>query len=82
MKTFAINYNTGAGDQTVEVDSLDEAKEIAKEGIAYTQQDVTITEMDGIELSRARWYGIEPAEDEDILEAFGGGYYAAWQDSY
>ena len=82
MNTFAINYNTGAGDQTVEVDSLHKAKEIAQAGIAYTQQDVTITDKHGIELSRARWYGIKPEESEDILEEIGGGFYASWSDEY
>lgn len=82
MKTYFINYNTGAGNQTIEVNSLREAKEIAQAGIAYTQQDVTILDKDGIEICRARWYGIKPEEDADILEEIGGGYYVPWDDEY
>lgn len=80
MEKYFINYHTDAGDQVVEVYDLDEAKRIAKEGIAYTQSPITIELMDGQVITESRWWGVEPEEDSDVLEIIGGGYYQTWSD--
>lgn len=62
MEKFIINYNTGAGNQEVEVNNLEEAKEFAKLGMNYTQREVTIEDLDGNVVSISRWYGVKPDE--------------------
>lgn len=82
MEKYIINYHTGVGNQEVEVNDLSEAKEIAKEGINYTQQNVSIEDAEGNTVTTATWYGVEPSEeDEDyVLEIIGGGFYQIWDD--
>ncbi|MCY1103766.1 hypothetical protein [Shouchella clausii] len=80
MKKFNINYHTGV-EKEVEVADLQEAKEIAKEGIAYTQANVTIETLDGEVLATSRWYGVEPEENDEVLEQIGSyGFYQTWDD--
>lgn len=84
MKKFNINYHTGI-EEEVEVADLQEAKEIAKEGIAYTQAKVTIETLDGEVLATSQWYGVEPTEEEIedgmVLEQIGSyGFYQVWDD--
>lgn len=78
MEKYIINYHTGVKHE-VEVDDLNEAKTIAQEGISYTQENVSI-EKDGEVITIARWYGVKPAEDDDVLEVIGGGFYQRWSD--
>lgn len=80
MEKYFINYHTGAGNQEVEVVDLNEAKEIAKEGINYTQQNVSIENLKGEVITIARWYGVKPNEDDWSLEEIGGGFYQLWSD--
>lgn len=79
MKKFIINYHTGVKNE-VEAADLEEAKAIAQEGIAYTQENVSIEDEEGTTLAVARWYGISPEEHDDVLEVVGNGFYADWQD--
>ena len=86
MKAFyMIRYNTGAGDEEVN-GTLDEAKAIADDGAAYTQQDIVIEDEDGNEVARRVWYGVEltdeyMTDDEDKYITFGSfGFYAPWND--
>jgi hypothetical protein len=44
MEKFLINYHTGITEK-VEVYDLNKGKEIAKEGIAYTQENITIESL-------------------------------------
>lgn len=80
---YHINYHTGAGNEYVE-GSLDEAKKIADDGAAYTQEPITIEDEYGEEVARRPWWGIEfrPDETEESREevlCFGSfGHYGAW----
>lgn len=80
VEVFFINYHTGAGNETVMVNDLQEAKEIAKEGIRYTQQNVTIENVNGDVICTARWYALSPEEEDHVLEHIGGGFYQIWDD--
>ncbi|RUS47854.1 hypothetical protein ELR57_07220 [Cohnella sp. AR92] len=76
---LTIDYGTGVV-HTVEGD-LNEAKVAALEGMAYTQQDVRILDDNGAEILISRWYGVEPAEDDEVLTQFGSyGFYSEWQE--
>ncbi|WP_256942024.1 hypothetical protein [Bacillus thuringiensis] len=79
VEKFLINYHTGISEE-VEVYNLNKAKEIAKEGIAYTQENITIETLDGEVITTSYWYGVHPKEDDEVLEIVGGGFYQAWSD--
>lgn len=80
MKKYVINYHTGVTN-VVEVDSLQEAKEIAQDGMTYTQENVTIETEDGEVITKSRWYGAAPDEDDQVLMQFGDyGFYQIWID--
>lgn len=85
MEKYIINYHTGAGNQEVEVKDLDEAKEIAEEGIRYTQMNVSIETPEGEEVTVARWSGVRPDEEDEeagivLVEIGGEGFYLRWSD--
>ncbi|MFF1995016.1 hypothetical protein ACFVWC_28110 [Bacillus mycoides] len=79
MEKYIVNYHTGITEE-VEVNDLNEVKEIAKKGIAYTQEKITIETLDGEVIATAYWYGVFPQEDDDVLETVGGGFYQTWSD--
>ncbi|MCU4733492.1 hypothetical protein [Bacillus sp. RCC_6_1] len=79
MEKYIVNYHTGVTEE-VEVSGLSEAKKVAEEGIAYTQEKITIETLDGEVITTAYWYGISPQEDDNVLETVGGGFYQAWSD--
>ena len=75
-RQYFIDFGTGAGNEGA--DTLEEAMEIAEEGLTYTLQPVTIY-SDGAEVARLPWFGIEPGEDEVVTSRFGShGYYGEW----
>lgn len=79
---YIVNFNTGAGNQ--EAATLEEAKQLALDGMAYTQENITIETEDGEVIATARWYGVEPSEEDYeagiVLEEIGGGFYELWDD--
>ncbi|GIX59964.1 hypothetical protein BPADB04_49940 [Bacillus paranthracis] len=79
MEKYIVNYHTGVTEE-VEVNGLSEAKKVAGEGIAYTQENITIKTLDGEVITTAYWYGISPQEDDNVLETVGDGFYQAWRD--
>ncbi|PFV02936.1 hypothetical protein COK98_25745 [Bacillus cereus] len=79
MEKYIVNYHTGVTEE-VEVNGLSEAKKVAEEGIAYTQENITIETLDGEIITTAYWYGVSPQEDDDVLETVGGGFYQIWSD--
>ncbi|MGA4466002.1 hypothetical protein ACPA2L_25690 [Bacillus bombysepticus] len=79
MEKYIVNYHTGVTEE-VEVSDLSEAKKVAEEGIAYTQEKITIETLDGEVITTAYWYGISPQEDDNVLETVGDGFYQAWSD--
>lgn len=78
MKRYIINYHTGAGNLEVETDDIQHVKEVAKNGITYTQENVTIEDVEGNVLFVSRWYGIHPEEYDRPLAIFGNGFYEEW----
>lgn len=80
MKKYFINYHTGAENKIVEVNDLDEAITIAEDGMAYTQSDVTIETLDGEVITKAKWWGVLPDGDDDVLFFIGHGIYQNWSD--
>ncbi|AEA19409.1 TPA: hypothetical protein ACR3Z0_005476 [Bacillus thuringiensis] len=79
MEKYIVNYHTGVTEE-VEVNDLSEAKKVAEEGIAYTQEKITIETLDGEVITTSYWYGISPQEDDNVLETVGGGFYQVWSD--
>ncbi|OPH62185.1 hypothetical protein BC351_00560 [Paenibacillus ferrarius] len=79
MEKYIINYHTGIKNE-VEVNHLLEAQELAFDGIAYTQENITIETLKGEVLSIARWHGTEPDEDDDVLCEVGKGFYSLWSE--
>lgn len=77
MKWF-IDYKTGI---TKEVEgTLEKAFSVAEEGMAYTQQSVTIKSEDDSDVYISRWWGMPPEETEPILFGFGDyGFYSPWK---
>lgn len=81
-EAYYIDYNTGIGNKLV-IGTLDYAKERADIGLAYTQKDIVIKDIEGNEVARRDWwdvaFGPENGEDDsDIIEC-GDGYYSNWR---
>lgn len=77
---FIINYHTGVVHE-IEAEDLAEAKQIAVEGMTYTQQKVSIEQEDGEVLATSYWFGVAPDEDDAVLARFGDyGFYQLWDD--
>ena len=83
LNRYHIDYNTCAGDDYAQ--TLDEAKAIADRYASYTQQDIVITDWDGKEIARRRWYGVSVDEDlysdedlDDLIRFGAYGYYDFW----
>jgi len=75
-----INYCNGFV-ENVDCANLDEAKDLAVQGMSYTQANVRIESGEGELLSTSHWYGVEPNEDDTPLETFGTfGFYGDWVD--
>lgn len=77
--SYRIDYNTGAGN--VEgIATLEEAKELAVDGMAYTQENVDIMDEEtGEVVTRSQWIGVKKEEDNEALATFGDyGYYSDW----
>lgn len=75
---FIIDYCNGFN-ETVECADLEEAKSLAVDGMSYTQANVNIKSKDGDLLATSHWYGVEPGEDDEVLERFGNrGFYSSW----
>lgn len=79
MEKYIVNYHTGVTEE-VKVSDLSEAKKVAEEGIAYTQEKITIETLDGEVITTSYWYGVSPQEDDNVLETVGGGFYQVWSD--
>ena len=76
---LTINYHTGVK-ENVEVASLEEAKQLAYDGISYTQENVSIQTPDGETITAAKWYGVRPEDDDQILCTIAEGFYQLWDD--
>ncbi|WP_242503586.1 hypothetical protein [Bacillus albus] len=67
MEKYIVNYHTGVTEE-VEMNGLSEAKKVAEDGIAYTQENITIETLDGEIITTAYWYGVSPQEDDVCLK--------------
>ena len=77
-KKYLVDFNTGSGNEYT--DTLEQAKELAERGLAYTQESVTIY-CDDEEVAKLPWWGVQPEEDDVITESFGSyGFYGEWID--
>lgn len=77
---YYINYGTGAGNEFVD-GTLEDAKKVAEEGLAYTQEDVKVQTEDGEDAAVLKWYGVQPEEDDVVIARFGDyGFYGEWAD--
>jgi hypothetical protein len=79
MLNLIINYHTGIT-ESITVSDLDEAKQAAYNGIAYTQEKVSIQTTEGETITESHWYGVEPDEDDLVLVTVGNGFYQLWSD--
>lgn len=75
---YYINYGTGAGNEYVD-GTLEDAKKVAEDGLAYTQTDVRIQTEDGEDVAVLNWYGVKPEGDDVVTARFGDfGFYGEW----
>ena len=75
-----INFNNGMVLDFVNYDSLEDAKSAAVEMAGYTGEDITITNEQGQEITRAVWYGVPASDDDLVLFTVGNGFYQMWND--
>lgn len=77
---YYINYNTGAGNETVK-GSLEAVMKKAEEGLEYTQENVNIYAAGSDKpVATLRWYGCTPTEDDVVTCQFGDfGFYGEWE---
>lgn len=80
---YTINYNTGAGNETIEAEDLEAVKSQADEGASYTQQSITIEDENGKEVARRDWNGVEFEEGDcdDPIQFGTFGFYGDWQEA-
>ena len=84
MKLY-INYNTGVGNEWIEVKTTKEAKEIAEKNACYTQKDICIENEKGKIICKLPWWGIEynsNSEDVCVVDFGQFGYYGEWINYY
>lgn len=76
--TYLVNFGTGAGNETVN-GTIENAKRVAEDGLAYTQTDVKIQTQDGEDVAVLPWYGVAPEDDDVVTARFGDyGFYGEW----
>ena len=80
---YIINYHTGAGNQTI-TGTLENARQIADQGAAYTGKNITIEDETGVTVALRPWWPVPYSPDEGEQESpicFGdSGYYGDWQE--
>lgn len=75
---YFVNYGTGAGNEWVS-GTLEDAKNIAEGGAAYTQTDIRIQSENGEDVAVLNWYGVVPSDDDIVTVRFGDyGFYGDW----
>lgn len=56
---YYINFGTGAGNEYVD-GTLEDAKKVAQDRLAYTQTDVKIQTEGREDVAVLNWYGVKP----------------------
>lgn len=80
MAELLLNYGTGAGNEYTD-GTLEDAKKVAEDGLAYTQEPVKIQSEGGEDLAVLPWWGVVPTEDDIVTARFGDcGFYGEWVD--
>ena len=83
--TYNVRFGTGAGDETG-IETVEEAKEIADAGSAYTGCSIVIEDDDGNEICCRPWSPVQYDHNnpdtycEDRIDFGSFGYYADWTD--
>lgn len=85
MSEFFINHNTCAGNEIVEASDLREVKQLAQEGMRFTQRNVNIEDLQGNIITQSQWENTAATEEDQeagtVLEQFGTeGFYIIWSD--
>lgn len=78
--TYYISYGTGAGNLEM-IGTLAEVMAEAEEGLAYTQESVTIYRNNNIKepVAILPWFGYKPHDDDEVTCQFGSfGFYGKW----
>jgi hypothetical protein len=73
-----INYHTGAGNQVIETDDLEDAMRTADAGACYTQQPITIEDAEGNAIAERAWRDVGPIESNDPIRFGTAGHYEDW----
>lgn len=82
MKQFRVNYGQGNFEEREAISVWQLSEEITNEGLPYNQSSVKILDQEGNELLIADWYGVEPEEDDEILQQYGTfGFFTPWRES-
>lgn len=82
MKKFTVNYGEGNIEEREAINAWTLAEEINQEGLPYNQSSVKILDQEGNELLIADWYGLEPEEDDEVLQKYGTfGFFTTWRES-
>ena len=82
MKQFTVNYGQGNIEEREATSAWELAEEITNEGLPYNQSSVKILDTDDNEVLVADWYGVEPEEDDEVMQQYGTfGFYTPWRES-
>ena len=85
QNNYFVDYHTGAGNFKSN-DDLYDTKDKADAGAAYTQQNISVTDLNsGAIVATRHWYGVvhdadDCDEDCDCILFRHFGYYDGWQD--
>ena len=79
METDVIDYGLGNTEEVTVIDA-EKAKEVAQDGMSYTQRSVWIRDTNGNDVAVSHWYGTAPSDEDGVLCEIGGGYYTDWWD--
>lgn len=77
---YVINYNTGVVEKVE--GTLEEVKQRAYEGMAYTGHSVNIEDEEGTVVSQSVWWGVLPEEHDEVLVQIANGFYQEWEDNF
>lgn len=82
MKQFTVNYGQGNIEEREANNVWELAEEINQEGLPYNQSSIKILDQDDKEILIADWWGVEPDEDDDILQQIGTfGFFSPWREA-
>ena len=80
MRKYYVDYGTGAGNEWLDAETLEDAKIEVEEGVRYTQTDAVVLEggKNGEEIARLCWYGCSPNEEDEVAVSYGNFGFYSW----